>query len=198
MKQIMTLLTYDTPAEHSIFSWLSPQQRLQLVHEVMVGLLYPDEPLPPETIQHYTTYLALVAIIRTELEFEIETFHDGYDETTDDDRSRILTPEESEERIFNMDLISRQAEKNKKKIDCAQNGTCTRPVEELQAAAATEPLNSAQRISSTLSSIFAGPPVSTEARRLYPPSSDNKLDFALRLLADDALQEQTNGMVFPP
>jgi hypothetical protein len=55
----------DTPDDHPIFSWLSPQQRLQLVSEVMVGLLCPDEPLPPETIQHYTTYQALVAYIRT-------------------------------------------------------------------------------------------------------------------------------------
>jgi hypothetical protein len=53
----------DTPGEHPIFSWLSPQQRLQLVHEVMVGLLCPDEPLPPETIQHYTAYASLVATL---------------------------------------------------------------------------------------------------------------------------------------
>jgi hypothetical protein len=56
---------------------------------------------------------------------------DDDDDTTDDDR-RILTPEESDERIFNMDLISRQAEKNKKKIDCHQTGTYARPVEEFQ------------------------------------------------------------------
>jgi hypothetical protein len=46
----------------------SPQQRLQLVSEVMVGLLCPVEPLPPETIQHFTTYLTLVSILRIELE----------------------------------------------------------------------------------------------------------------------------------
>jgi hypothetical protein len=38
----------DTPDEHPIFSWLSPQQRqrLQLVREGMVGLLCPDNALP--------------------------------------------------------------------------------------------------------------------------------------------------------
>jgi hypothetical protein len=68
--------TFDTPIEHPIFSWLSPQQRLQLVREVMVGLLCPDEPLPPDTIQHYTTYLALVSYIRIKIEVEIDTVQD--------------------------------------------------------------------------------------------------------------------------
>jgi hypothetical protein len=163
----------------------------------MVGLLCPDEPLPPETIQHYATYLALVATIRTELENEIDTFKDwlkendlldGYDDTIDDD-DRILTGKELEEHIFNMDLISRQVEKNKKNID-----RDTRPVEEFQAPAATEPnrSNSAQIIASILSSLFAGPPVSTEAHRLHPLNSEETHYFELRLLVDEALYRSTH------
>jgi hypothetical protein len=49
----------ETCDAHPIFIWLSTQQRLQLVREVMEGLLCPDEPLPPETIQHYATYLSI-------------------------------------------------------------------------------------------------------------------------------------------
>jgi hypothetical protein len=115
----------DTPDQHPIFSWLSPQQRLQLVREVCTGLLCPDEPLPPETIQHYTTYRALVATISMDIEIEIDSCEDhevgddllnGYDVTTDENR-RKQTPEEVEERWRNMNLVSRQAEKNKEKID---------------------------------------------------------------------------------
>jgi hypothetical protein len=156
----------DTPERHPIFSWLSPQQRLQLVREVMVGLLCPDEPLPPEIIQHYTTDLALVvAVIRTVTQFEIQEVEDyesvgddlldAYNDTTDNDR-RIQMPEEREERVRNRDFISRQAEKNKKKLDRAQAGTDTSPVEVFQAPAiGSEPnhLNFHQRISATLSSL---------------------------------------------
>jgi hypothetical protein len=217
----------DTPNEHPIFSWLSPHQRLQLVHEVMVGLLCPDEPLPPETIQHYTTYLALIATIQTAIQVEIgwaendrldraeydraedDYSLDVYDDTTHNDR-RIYTSEEREELSRNWDLISRQAEKNKKKIDRAQAsteeaqaGAYVSPVEAFHATGATEPnrLNFAQRISYDLRrisydlpSLFVGPPISAEARR---PLTDYEEGDFWRLLVDDALQEDTHGMNFP-
>ena len=37
-----------TPEENPIFSWLSPQQRLSLVHEVARGIFCPGEPSPPK------------------------------------------------------------------------------------------------------------------------------------------------------
>jgi hypothetical protein len=200
----------DTPEGNPIFSWLSPQQRLQLVREVMVGLLCPDEPLPPETIQHYATYLALVAIIRNETEFEIQGVDafesigddllDGYDDTPDNDH-RIQTPKERAERLRNKDFISRQAEKNKKKIDRAQAGTDTRPVEEFQVpAVGSEPnrLNFHQRVSATSSSLFVGPPVSVETRYLHRLLTDTEMmAFNWRRMIDNAFQEHTNGMDFP-
>jgi hypothetical protein len=152
----------DTPEIHPIFSWLSPQQRIQLVHEVMVGLLCPDEPLPPETIQHYTAYLALVSIIQLEIAVELDTVQEtevgddllhGYDGTDHD--ARLETPEENEERIRNMDLIARQAEKNKKKIDRAD----TRPVEAFHVPAEEDTdsniWGSAQRVSATKSVLYS-------------------------------------------
>jgi hypothetical protein len=91
----------------------------------MVGLLCPDEPLPPETIQHYGTYLALVTMIRLHIRDEIECcgaeseigddLLDGYNGDTTDNDNRLQTPEEKEERIRNMNLISRQAEKKQGK-----------------------------------------------------------------------------------
>jgi hypothetical protein len=192
----------DTPEEYPIFSWLSPQQRLQLVHEVMVGLLCPDEPLPPETIQHYAAYLALVAIIQIEFEVELDSVNDadvgddlidGYEDTTE---YRRRTPEEREERIRNMDLISRQAEKNKEKLDRSQMSS---PLEAFQAPAEAEfnLSDSVSRVSSTMSALFTGPPVPAEARRLNRPlTQSEKFAFFWRRLVDDALQENTNGWPF--
>jgi hypothetical protein len=174
----------------------------------MVGLLCPDEPLPPDTIQHYTTYLALVATIRTYIEVKIDLFDedgsvgddllDGYDDTTDDDTTddlRILTQEEREESRRNMDLVSRQAEKNKEKIDRTLAGTDTRPVEEFQAPALNR-LDAAQKLSASMSALFAGPPISAEARRLHRPLTETEeYTYCWRLLADAALQENTNWVV---
>jgi hypothetical protein len=197
----------DTPDAHPIFSWLSPQQRLQLVNEVMVGLLCPDEPLPPETIQHYTTYLALIASIQIEVTVELddpEPVGDdllvGYEDTTDEHRSQ--TPEEREERIHNMNLISRQAEKSKEKIDKAHAGIDTSPLEAFQAPAeadsASKFLDSLARVTYTMSALFAGPPVPAEARRLDRPLTDREqYAFCWRRLVDDALQEDTNGVLWP-
>ena len=188
---------------YPIFSWLSPHQRIQLVREVMVGLLCPDEPLPPETSQHYSTYLALVATIRTGIDNEIYTddedglvgddLLDGYEDTTadntTDDDLRIQTLEEEEENRRNQDLISRQAEKSKNKIDKAHAGTDTRPVEEFQAPA-PDRLDAAQKLSSSMSALFAGLPISAEARRLHRSLTETEKGvFCWRLLADAALQE---------
>jgi hypothetical protein len=198
----------DTPCDHPIFSWLSPQQRLQLVHEVMVGLLCPDEPLPPETRQHCTTYLALVATIRTHVGVELDSVDDadvgddlidGYEDTTE---YRRQTPEEREERIRNMDLISRQAEKNKEKFDRAQArilesqaGMDTSPLEAFHVRPAADS-DYESRVSSTMSALFTGPPVPVEARRLNRLLTDEEeWAFLWRRLVDDALQENTNGVL---
>jgi hypothetical protein len=198
----------DTPADHPIFSWLSPHQRLQLVREVMVGLLCPDEPLPPETIQHYTTYHALVAFIWIQIGVEIDEFK-YYEPIGDDLREfcgrdttrNMRTPEEMEERMRNMSLITRQAEINKERMDRAQAGTDTRRVEEFHAPASAQAnlADSRRKLSAAISALFAGPPVSAETRRLHRPLNEmEQYAFRWRRLVDDALQETTSDLFLWP
>jgi hypothetical protein len=113
---------------------------------------------------------------------------------------RLETPEEREERVRDMDLISRQAEKNKEKIDRSQAGTDARPTFHVPAEVDTEAniLESARRCSSTMSIIYSGPPIPAEARRLNRRLTDQEeLAFCWRRLADDALQENTDGFLGP-
>jgi hypothetical protein len=56
----------DTPARLPIFSGLSPQQRVHIVKEVMVGLLCENEPLPQKE-EHLAASLGIWQTIKTEL-----------------------------------------------------------------------------------------------------------------------------------
>jgi hypothetical protein len=101
---------------------------------------------------------------------------DGYEDTTE---HRSQTPEEKEDCRLNMDLISRQAEKRKEKIDKAHAGTDTSPVEAFHVPAEEDTesnlSDSLARVSSTMSALFAGPPIPAEARRLDRPLTDDEL-----------------------
>lgn len=149
---------------------------------------------------------ALNATIQTAIEVEIGWFGDagsiGEDLLVDDSATSDhtkRTPEETEERNRNMDLISRQAEKRKEKIDRAQAGAGTRQVNDFQAPALAEPSNLiVERVLSAMSVIFSGPPVSAEARRFHRPLTDTeKCAFAWRRLIDSALQENTDTFPWP-
>jgi len=61
---------HDTPVTAPIFNGLSPQHRVRLVRDVLVGLLCDDEALPPDTIQHAAAYRAMICIIGTLIENE--------------------------------------------------------------------------------------------------------------------------------
>ena len=54
----------DTPDRVPLFSWLSPFQRVKLVRDLAVGLLVPNAPLPPPTIQHYAAFRALCQFLK--------------------------------------------------------------------------------------------------------------------------------------
>jgi hypothetical protein len=149
---------------------------------------------------------ALNATIQTAIEVEIGWFGDagsiGEDLLVDDSATSDhtkRTPEETEERNRNMDLISRQAEKRKEKIDRAQAGAGTRQVNDFQAPALAEPSNLiVERVLSAMSVIFSGPPVSAEARRFHRPLTDTeKCAFAWRRLIDSASQENTDTFPWP-
>ena len=49
----------DAPDDVPLFSYLSPQQRLSLVKDVMIGALCQEEPMFPDTIQHNAAYLGI-------------------------------------------------------------------------------------------------------------------------------------------
>jgi hypothetical protein len=84
------------------------------------------------------------------------------------------------------------------KIDRSLAGTDTSPVEEFQAPAANR-LDAARKLLSCTQSIFGGPPISAEERRLHRPLTDTEKDaFLLRLLVDNALQENTNWVIHWP
>eukprot|EP00121_Abeoforma_whisleri_P006994 Awhi_evm1s6370 len=64
----------DTSSELPVWSGLSPQQRLRLVREVMVGLLCEKESLARiQTAQHFLAFLGIWYNIRCDLDVEIDT-----------------------------------------------------------------------------------------------------------------------------
>jgi hypothetical protein len=167
----------------------------------MVGLLCEDEPLPPDTIQHYAAYYGIVVTIETRLEIEMDDIYAhgvGEDLFPDEQerqamvelyRSTRRTPEEIEERKRSMDLISRQAEKNNKKLK-RQDA----PAEEFKAPEAETPsladtLETLTLISFKRRTLFAGPPATPESRQFHRPLEEHeKWAFKWRLLCDDAFQ----------
>jgi hypothetical protein len=117
--------------EHPLFNWLSSQQGIHLLSEIAVGLLCLEEPLPPDTIQHYTAYLAVWERLSTELSKECDIDLDmladdltefcGAEETMDYD---TLSPEEKEKRNYELLLIGPTAEKYRRRLQRAEeNGT---------------------------------------------------------------------------
>jgi hypothetical protein len=117
------LLSYE---RHPLFGWLSPFQRLELVREVMVGLLCENEPLPPATMQHYAAYLAMVAVIRVILSLERDGAFVDHPEMIGDDLEikEVIKPRfwdiDVQERLqfaVHIDALTRRAETLKKKLD---------------------------------------------------------------------------------
>jgi hypothetical protein len=170
----------------------------------MVGLLCEDEPFPPETIQHYAAYLGIVETIDTELALEMDDIYSkevGEDLLPDEQerqamaelyRSTRRTPEEIEERKLSKDLIARQVEKNKKKLE-RQDA----PAEEFKAPEAETPSLAdtveCWELRCMVSALFAGPPATPESRQIHRPLEEHEKGvFKWRMLCDDAFQEDHN------
>lgn len=64
----------DMPKELPMFSLLSPHHRMTLVADVLVGLIIPSEPLPPDTFEHSSTFYALYSYCLTQIEVECDTY----------------------------------------------------------------------------------------------------------------------------
>ena len=62
----------DAPDDVPLFSYLSPQQRLSLVKDVMIGALCQEVPMFPDTIQHNAAYLGIIHGLYTLIEAEVE------------------------------------------------------------------------------------------------------------------------------
>ena len=62
----------ETPDEYPLFSSLSPHHRLCLLSEVIIGLLDETAPLPPDTLEHFSTFHAIYWYVFTQIEIEID------------------------------------------------------------------------------------------------------------------------------
>ena len=181
-----------------MFSWLSPQQRLSLVADVARGLLCPGEPLPPETIQHYAAYLAIVATLNVELEVEMD---DRYNREVGEDlipdaetmksyrRNKKLSVAEREERLREMDLNVKLGAKNKKKIDKIQEDVIDDPLAAVGDLKSKQP--NEKEAMEIMRLLFDGGPASAESRKHTRELTRSEIEYGFhyRLLCDKAFQE---------
>jgi MYND finger len=198
-----------TPEMTPLFSWLSPYQRLHLTREVMVGLLCPDEPFPPGTVQHLATYYGLVEYLKTLIVREVDRQRLGEYEDIGEDLC-ILDEDErkwhsEEEQNMNLELIRDRAEKYKRKLD--KRAAEAAEEDEDDEAGDSRRLESEEfDIAETPSSIqgiihtlFSGTPLSREQREQLQrrPFSLNEIcTFFWRVLCDRAFQGSSEA-TFP-
>jgi len=114
---------HDTPVTAPIFNGLSPQYRVRLVRDVLVGLLCDDEPLPPDTIQHAAAYRAMICIIGTLIENECTDSPEYPGVSKDlliDDGDDIVQKSSEEEKIENnkdVAVLQAKAQRVNKKLE---------------------------------------------------------------------------------
>lgn len=196
----------DKPNDIPIFCRLSPQQRVKLVRDVMIGLLCENEPLPPNTVQHSCAHLAIVATIVTQIEVEVDmagNFDDIRKELLELDedfrcqrRNEKLTEEDREERKRQLAAIDARAARNKDKLKLKGKEGKLKDYD----AGEESVDNVIGRFEKITKSLFKGPPISKEKRSsLLPLTDDEKCAFYWRLLSDETLQEGTTPVfLFPP
>ncbi len=204
----------DTPEEVPIFSWLSPNQRLNLVSEVMIGVLCEDEPMPPDTIQHKAAFSAMVETLFTEIIVELDSVDDEdydeelieyyYEQEHENEQKRLEAKSNlpcidgedgevrsDEEKRIAYSLIEYRAERNKEKLKQKKN------VKEFHVETSEDDANAnANENMSSLHhmmiDLFHGGPISPEQRRVLnvrPTEKYVDYQFRWRKLCDAALQE---------
>eukprot|EP00594_Rhizosolenia_setigera_P004347 CAMPEP_0178942930 /NCGR_PEP_ID=MMETSP0789-20121207/2283_1 /TAXON_ID=3005 /ORGANISM="Rhizosolenia setigera, Strain CCMP 1694" /LENGTH=473 /DNA_ID=CAMNT_0020622425 /DNA_START=63 /DNA_END=1484 /DNA_ORIENTATION=- len=190
----------DTPEDVPIFSWLSPQQRLNLTKEVMVGALCEGEPMFPDTIQHNATYYALIQILYIKLEIELDEakMTDAFDVGEDlleagkrqCDTSRLKRSTVSSsttrkiDRKMEFDLMKDRAEKNRKKLEKLGDN-----VGEFEVKSDNIDKITSQLLETTKLICLPGPISKRERESIRPLKGDEPYVFYWRLLCDAALQE---------
>ena len=195
----------DTPMHLPIFSWLSPQQRIALVADLVRGLLVPSEPLPPETMIHYAAYRGIVDTIGTELEIEMDDIYNrdvGKDLIPDSETMRIIRREEKgtlmsverrEEVLLERALNERIGIRNKKKLDKQGDSDATNNIAAVASSSNPnrEELHHSPEQFDALIGLFRGGPATSQSRqhtRALTPS-EVCYGFRWRLLCDAAFQE---------
>jgi len=183
----------DTPENVPIFSHLSRAQRLKLVADVAIGMLCEDEPLPPDTVQHNSTFRAIIQILFTALEVEVDTQDESGDVGEDllnyDEADRSCNPRTAQEiedlKVKNA-LIEHRAEKNLKKLKKGKD------VGEFHVEDPNYGIDDILSRVNELKLIFDGGPVSKRERdSIRPLNDDEKYAFDWRILCDAALQQDT-------
>jgi hypothetical protein len=193
----------DDPEQHPTFVRLSPQQRVHLVAQLATGLLCRNEPLPPDTLEHYAAYLGVVACLNTEIEIELDDIYakevgedlleEFYEKNPPDSNYRHRSKEEMDQRSM-LEKVARKQKKKLAKKNNDQDETFTVPEREFNPEAFLE---SHDRYFRTL---FLGGPCSEEQRRSPRPLTEDEriYGFRWRLLCDDAFQEHTSSDSFVP
>lgn len=187
-------------SQYPIFGWLSPHQRIALVAQVAVGLLCPNEPLPPPTLQHVAAYHGVIDFIKSELELEMfdvynrEVGEDLLEEFYEKNRPKhecgFLTEEEMEKRAPSKALIGRAAAKNKKKLDRTDDMQDVK--EEFKAVKKkVDPRAAYEMVENIRAAIFSGPPCTEQDRRSPRELTYEERNFGFdwRLKCDAAFQE---------
>ena len=196
----------DTPARLPIFSGLSPQQRVHIVKEVMVGLLCENEPLPQKE-EHLAASLGIWQTIKTELICEIDVERDTGDmddilDTCPPEKGRNeykpvrMTNEEWEESVRKYSVRAKIASRMKKDMakknfavptnDCADENKSNEPEPTKQSA--NECLREMHK---QFLLLFEGGPPPTKSRKHLRPDvlSDTYYGFQWRITVDDAFQD---------
>jgi hypothetical protein len=71
-EQICETDSFEPPSELPVFALLSPFHQLELISQVIIGLIDPRTPLPPDTPAHHSVFFALFSNALTKIESEIE------------------------------------------------------------------------------------------------------------------------------
>jgi len=104
----------DTPESLPVWIALSPQQRIKLTSEVMVGLLCEDEPLENiQTQQHFLAYLGVWKSIEVDINIELDSEYDMFGDDVQVERHSAIE-ESCPPELTNK---SKRAETEEEKVD---------------------------------------------------------------------------------
>jgi len=191
----------DTDLECSaIFRYLSPQQRVRLVREVMIGMLCDDEPLPPDTLEHASAYRALIDVLASQIDCEYDVARDcetlkGELLLSDRDRGnrRFTNERERIEYVTKYNLAELRGRSVKRKLE---KGLLPEIIDEEAQMSPPPPRLSAKMVEDC-TELFEGGRSSVAVRNRLRNvlTEDEKLSFYHRIFVDDAAQE--HGIISP-